>query len=194
MAPMTTSVTGEALHTDLPIGQYFENMVAAHPDNDFVVYPDRGLRWSYREFDERVDAFAKGLLAIGLEKGDHLGIWARNVPDWLTVAFATAKIGVVLITVNPVYKAHELAYVIEQSDMKALCIIDSFRDVDYVKIVRELVPESSTQERGHLDSERFPRLKSLIYLGPEKHRGFYNMPELLLLGAHMDDAGGRRAQ
>jgi fatty-acyl-CoA synthase len=93
----------------------------------------------------------------------------------------------VLVTVNPVYKSHELACVIEQSDMKALCIIDAFRDVDYVQIVRELVPEASTQERGRLDSAKFPTLKSLIYMGPEKHRGFYNLPELLLLGEHMPD-------
>jgi len=187
MAPATISVTGEPLHTDLTIGQYFEQVVAAGPDRDFIVYPDRDLRWSYAQFDQRVDRLAKGLLAIGIGKGDHVGVWARNVPDWLTLAFATAKIGAVLVTVNPVYKAHELAYVIKQSDMKALAIIDAFRDVDYVQIVRELVPESMTQERGHLDSAEFPMLKSLIYMGPEKHRGFYAMPELLLLGEHMPD-------
>jgi fatty-acyl-CoA synthase len=175
------------LHTHLTIGQYFDNVVANDPDRDFVVYPDRDLRWTYRQFDERVTALAKGLLAIGMEPGDHLGIWARNVPDWLTFAFATAKIGVVLITVNPVYKSHELAYVIKQSDMKALVIIDAFRDVDYVEIVRGLVPEAATQQRGHLDSPEFPRLKNLIYMGPEKHRGFYTTPELLLLGEHFDD-------
>ncbi|TLM99382.1 MAG: AMP-binding protein [Actinobacteria bacterium] len=175
------------LHTDLTIGQYFDNVVAEQGDRDFVVYPDRDLRWSYNQFNERVDSLAKGLLAIGMERGDHLGIWARNIPDWLTFAFATAKIGVVLITVNPVYKSHELAYVIEQSDMKALCIIDAFRDVDYVEIVRGLVPEAATQERGRLTSEKFPRLKNLIYMGPEKHRGFYTTPELLLLGEHYDD-------
>jgi fatty-acyl-CoA synthase len=175
------------LHTDLPLGQYFENIVAEHGDNDFIVYPDRDLRWTYTQFDVRVDQLAKGLLAIGIGKGDHVGVWARNIPDWLTLAFATAKIGAVLVTVNPVYKAHELAYVLEQSDMKALAIIDTFRDVNYVEIVRELVPESMTQERGRLSSERFPRLKSLIYMGPEKHRGFYAMPELLVLGDNMPD-------
>jgi fatty-acyl-CoA synthase len=175
------------LHTELTIGQYFDEQVAAQPDHEFVVYPDRGLRWTYAEFDERVTHLAKGLLAIGMRKGDHLGIWARNVPDWLTFAFATAKIGVVLVTVNPVYKSHELAYVLKQSDMRALVIIDSFRDVDYIRIVRELVPESQTQERGHMNSEEFPELRSLIYMGPEKHRGFYSMPELLLLGEHSGD-------
>jgi fatty-acyl-CoA synthase len=175
------------LHTDLTIGQYFEKMAAADPERDFVVYPDRDLRWSYAEFDQRVDRLAKGLLAIGISKGDHVGIWARNVPDWLTFMFATAKIGAVLVTVNPVYKSHELAYVIKQSDMKALVIIDAFRDVDYVEIIRGLVPEAATQQRGHLDSTEFPMLKSLIYMGPEKHRGFYNVPELLVLGEHSAD-------
>ena len=118
---------GRPLHSDLPIGQYFENVVAEQGDRDFIVYPDRALRWSYKQFDERVDQLAKGLLAIGIGRGDHVGIWARNVPDWLTFMFATAKIGAVLVTVNPVYKSHELAYVMKQSDMKALCIIDAFR-------------------------------------------------------------------
>ena len=175
------------LHTDLTIGQYFERQAAASPDHDFIVYPDRDLRGTYGQFDARVDQLAKGLLAIGIGRGDHVGIWARNVPDWLTFMFATAKIGAVLVTVNPVYKAHELAYVIGQSDMKALVIIDAFRDVDYVSIVRELVPEASTQQRGHLDSSEFPMLKSLIYMGPEKHRGFYSVPELLILGEHSPD-------
>ncbi|MHB9004180.1 MAG: AMP-binding protein [Coriobacteriia bacterium] len=186
--------TNEQLHTDLPLSEYFDSMVAAHPDNDFVVFPDRDLRWTYKQFDERVDRLAKGLLAIGVGKGDHVGIWARNVPDWMTFMFATAKIGAVLVTVNPVYKAHELAYVIKQSDMKALVVIDAFRDVDYIKIVREVVPESLTQERGRLSSEEFPHLKSLIYMGPEKHRGFYSMPELLLLGEHGDDAAYAKAR
>jgi len=175
-------------HTEQTIGAYFEQVVAADPDREFVVFSDRDLRWTYAEFDERVDRLAKGLLAIGMKPGDHLGIWARNVPDWLTFMFATAKIGVVLVTVNPVYKSHELAYVIKQSDMKALVIIDAFRDVDYVQIVRGLVPEASTQERGRLSSAEFPTLKSLIYMGPEKHRGFYNVPELLVLGEHAPDA------
>ncbi|MDO8963928.1 MAG: AMP-binding protein, partial [Coriobacteriia bacterium] len=175
------------LHTELTIGQYFEKQVAADPDRDCIVYPDRDLRWSYGDFNTRVDRLAKGLMATGIGKGDHVGIWARNVPDWLTFMFATAKIGAVLVTVNPVYKSHELAYVIKQSDMKALVIIDTFRDVDYVEILRGLVPEAATQERGHLNSPEFPMLKSLIYMGPEKHRGFYNVPELLVLGEHMPD-------
>ncbi len=182
------------LHSELTIGEYFDNVVATSPDHEFIVYPDRALRWTYREFDERVTNLAKGLLEIGVGPHDHVGVWARNVPDWLTLAFATAKIGAVLVTVNPVYKSHELAYVMKQSDMKAIAIIDRFRDVDYVEIIRELVPEAATQQRGRLDSKEFPQLKSLIYMGPEKHRGFYSMPELLLLGEHGDDAAYAEAR
>jgi fatty-acyl-CoA synthase len=128
-----------------------------------------------------------------LKKGDHLGIWATNVPDWLTLFFATAKIGVVAVTVNTAYRSHELEYLVKQSDIKALCLIDGFRDSDYVAIINELVPELKSCERGRLRSARFPRLESVIFIGPEKHRGMYNTQELLLLGAHTSDEELRRA-
>ena len=176
------------LHTELTIGEYFRRQVAAGPDQEFVVFHDRKLRWTYRDFDIRTDNLAKGLLAIGLKPGDHLGVWARNVPDWVTFMFATAKVGIVLVTMNPAYKSHELDYVLKQSDMNALCIIDAWRDVDYLKIVREVVPESYVQERGHLNTPVYPHLKHLIYMGPEKHRGFYSVPELILLGQHQPDS------
>ncbi|MCH4184367.1 MAG: AMP-binding protein [Eggerthellaceae bacterium] len=175
------------LHSEKTIGRYFREQVQIDPDHDFVVYPDRNLRWTYGEFDERTDDLARGLLAIGMRPGDHLGVWARNIPDWLTFMYATMKIGVVMVTMNPVYKSHELDYVLKQSDMKALCIIDTFRDVDYVQIVRDLVPESLTQPRGQLNTEEYPFLKNLIYMGPEKHRGFYSVPELILLGEHVGE-------
>jgi len=151
-----------------------------------VVYPDRGLRWSYGEFNRRVDDLAQGLLSIGIEPGDHVGIWARNVPDWLTFMFATAKIGAVLVTVNTSYKSHELAYVLKQSDMKALALVDRYRDVDYISTIYELVPELRSDPRGHLNSSEYPFLKSVIYVGQEKHRGMYNTNELMLLGAHSE--------
>lgn len=176
------------LHTEQTIGAYFREQVEKHPDHEFLVYPDRDLSWTYTQFDERTDHLARGLLAIGMEPGDHLGVWARNIPDWLTFMYACAKIGVVMITMNPVFKSHELDYVLKQSDMKALCIIDQFRDVDYINIVRELVPESLEQPREYFESATYPHLKKLIYMGPEKHRGFYSVPELLLLGSHVEEA------
>lgn len=175
------------LFSEETIGDFFEKQVEKDPSRDFLVYPDRDLRFTYKQFDERVNMLAKGLLTLGVKKGDHVGIWAKNVPDWLTFMFATAKIGVVLVTMNTAYKSHELEYVLQQSDMKVIAIIDGFRDVDYLKILYELVPELKTQERGELKSERFPHLKQVIYVGQEKHRGMYNTNELMLLGKHADD-------
>ncbi|HSQ02223.1 MAG TPA: AMP-binding protein [Methanobacterium sp.] len=175
------------LFTEDTIGNFLEKQVEENPDRDFMVYPDRNLRFTYKDFDERVNMLAKGLLSLGIVKGDHVGIWARNVPDWLTFMFATAKIGAVLVTVNTAYKSHELEYVLKQSDMKTLAIIDGFQDVDYVNTMYELVPELKTQERGSLKSEKFPFLEHVIYVGQEKHRGMYNTNELMLLGKHTDD-------
>jgi len=169
------------------LGGALERQAARHPDREFMVYADRGLRFSYAEFDRRVNRLAKGLLAVGLRRGDHLGVWATNVPDWLTYCFAAAKIGVVVVTVNTAYRLHELEYLLRQSDMRALCLIDGVRDIDYVAMINELVPELKSCERGRLVSVRFPRLERLIFIGPEKHRGMYNTQELLLLGAHTSD-------
>jgi len=175
------------LFTTATIGDFFEQQVQKAPDREFIVYPDRGLRFTYRQFNERVNQLAKGLLAIGLNKGDNIGIWATNVPDWLTFMFATAKIGAVLVTVNTSYKSHELSYVIKQSDMKAIAIINQYRDVSYIDTLYELVPELRTDQRGSLHSRAFPLLKNAIHIGREKYQGMYNMDELILLGQQCND-------
>jgi fatty-acyl-CoA synthase len=169
------------------LGDFIELNAAKYPDRDAIIYADRGLRFTHREFNERIDQLAKGLLAIGIKKGDHVGIWATNVPDWLTYAYATAKIGTVLVTINTSYKLHELEYVVKDADLKALCIIDGFRDSDYVQMTYELVPELKDSQRGFLRSAKFPRLRSVIFIGPQKHRGMYNTQELLLLGQNAND-------
>ncbi len=174
--------------TDLTIGAYLDKQVREIPDQEFIIYPDRNLRWTFADFADRVDTLAKGLLGVGIGKGDHVGIWARNVPDWLTFMFATARIGAVLVTVNTLYRSFELEYIVRQSDLKALAIIDSFRDHDYLETVYELIPELRTCQRGYLQSARFPKLRSVIYIGQEKHRGMYNTRELLLLGSQSDDS------
>ena len=166
------------------LGEFYEKQVALDPDHEFVVYPDRNLRFTYGQFDERANNLAKGLLAIGIKKGDHVGIWAKNVPDWLTFMFATAKIGAVLVTVNTAYKSHEVEYILKQSNVKTLALIDSFQDVDYLRIIYDLLPELKNSDRGRLKSKNFPCLKSLIYIGQEKHRGMFNSSELMLLGSH----------
>lgn len=176
------------LFTEDTIGDFLEKQAKKDPEREFMIYPDRDLRFTYKQFDERVNRLAKGLLSIGVTKGDHVGIWASNVPDWITFLFACAKIGAVLVTVNTAYKSHELDYVLKQSDMKAIAITDGFRDVNYLKILYELVPELKTSKRGNLESKEYPHLKSVIHIGQEKHRGLYNTYELLLLGKYTDDS------
>lgn len=173
---------------DYTLGGILEKWVREQPDHEFMIYPDRGLRFSYKEFDERVDIFAKGLLAIGVRKGSKVGVWAKNVPDWMTLMFATAKIGAVLVTVNTNYKAAELEYIMKNADIHTMCMVNGYRDSDYVQILYDLVPELKTLPRGHLHSERFPELRNVVYIGQEKQRGMYNTSELMTLGSLTDDA------
>jgi len=170
------------------LSQVLRDKTKAHPDHDFLVYADRNLRFTYSEFDKRVDDFAKGLLSMGVKKGDHVGIWATNVPDWNTVLFACARIGAVLVTINTGYKTHELEFVLKQSDMVCLCLTNGWRDSDYIAMTNELVPELKTAQRGYINSVNFPFLKYVVHIGQQKHRGMFSFNELLLLGQHSDSA------
>lgn len=172
---------------DFTFGDLLEKYALETPDREFMVYPDRNLRFTYAQFNERVDQLAKGLLYIDVKPGDKVGIWANNVPDWLTFLFATAKIGAVLVTINTNYKLSELEYLLHNADIHTLCLVDGFRDSDYVNMIFELVPELKAGQRGNLKSEKFPELKNVIFIGPQKHRGMYNTAELILLGHHIDD-------
>lgn len=178
---------------DATLGQLLEKWANEMPDHDFLVYPDRGLRLSYREFNERVDNMAKGFVQLGVEKGSKIGVWAKNVPDWLTIFFAAAKIGAVLVTVNTNYKSSEVEYIMQAADIHTMCLVNGYRDSDYVQIMHELVPELRTQQRGTLHSERFPELRNVVYLGQEKQRGMYSSTEVLLMGSHLPDEDLRDA-
>ena len=173
---------------DRTLGQWLEYWADKTPEKDCVVYSDRNLHFTWSAFNHRVDLMAKGIIELGVTNGTHVGIWAQNVPDWLTYLFACAKIGAVAITVNTNYKAHELAFVIENSDMHTLCMTDGIPGNDYIQIINNILPELKTSERGNLHSERFPLLKNVIYIGQEKFRGMYNSSEVLLLGNMTDDA------
>ena len=172
----------------LTLGQILDRTVAAHGDCDALVYVDRDFRLSYAEFARVVDQLAKGLMALGVKKGEKVAVWATNIPYWVTLQFATAKIGAVLLTVNTNYKSAELAYLLEQSDTETLFIIDGFQDTDYIQTVHDLVPELKLQERGRLVSRRFPGLKRVCFLGQEKHRGMYSLPEIMALAPLVTDS------
>ena len=169
------------------LGQWLEHWAEETPDKEYIVYSDRNLRFTWKQLDRRVDDMAKGLIAIGVERGTHVGIWAANVPDWLTLLYACAKIGAVYVTVNTNYKQSELEYLCQNSDMHTLCIVNGEKDSDFVQMTYTMLPELKTCERGHLKSERFPYMKNVIYVGQEKHRGMYNTAEILLLGNNVED-------
>ena len=171
---------------ELTLSQLLREKTKENPNQEFMVYSDRGLRFTYQEFDKRVDDMAAGLYAIGVRKGDNIGIWATNVPDWLTYMFACARLGAVAVTVNTSYKLHELEYLVKQADLTTLCLTDGVKDSNYVQMIKELVPELDEYERGCLKSKRFPCLKNVVFMGPEKFRGLYSTPELLLLGQHVE--------
>ncbi|MCC8096876.1 MAG: AMP-binding protein [Tannerellaceae bacterium] len=169
------------------LGQWLEHWAETTPDKEYLVYSDRNLRFTWKEFNDRVDKMAKGLLSIGVKKGTHVGIWTTNVPDWLTFLYAGAKIGAVLVTVNTNYKQHELEYLMENADIHTLCITEGVFDGSYVDMVYMMLPELKNSQRGFLKSERFPEMKNVVYIGQEKFRGMYNTPELLLLGTNVSD-------
>ncbi|MGL5919236.1 MAG: AMP-binding protein, partial [Bacteroidales bacterium] len=169
------------------LGQWLEKWAADTPDKDFIVYADRNLRFSYKTFNERVDRLAKSLMAIGVKNGDHVGIWATNVPNWNTFMFATAKIGAVLVTINTNYKQSELEYLTENADLHTICITDGTFDSDYPKMLYQMLPELKQQPRGKMNSEKYPYLKNVVFIGQEKYRGMYSMPELMLLSDTVSD-------
>ncbi len=171
---------------ELTLSQLLREKTKENPEQEFMIYADRDLRFSYAQFNKRVDDMACGLYSIGVRKGDNVGIWATNVPDWLTYMFACARLGAVAVTVNTSYKLHELEYLIKQSALTTLCLTDGIKDSNYVQMIKELVPELDEYERGCLKSKKFPCLKNIVFMGPEKFRGLYSTPELLLLGQHVD--------
>jgi fatty-acyl-CoA synthase len=173
--------------SDRTLGQWLEYWATNTPDHEYIVYSDRNLRFTWKQFNDRVDCLAKSMLSIGVKNGDHVGIWAQNVPDWLTILYAAAKIGAIAVTVNTNYKQHELEYLVENSDMHTLFITNGTFDSNYVDMTYEMLPELRSCERGYLKSERFPGMKNVVYIGQEKFRGMYNTAELLLLGSTLPD-------
>ncbi|MGO5674597.1 AMP-binding protein [Bacillus subtilis] len=176
----------ELIHST--IGRLLEQTADAYPDRDAVVYPDRNIRYTYAQFDSLCRQTAKGLMRMGIGKGDHVAIWASNIPEWLAVQFATAKIGAVLVTVNTNYQAHELDYLLKQSDAAALIIMNSYRGTSYPDIVSSLIPELQEAKPGQLKSERYPFLKTLIYIGNKRLLGMYHWDDTEILAKTVTDA------
>ncbi len=149
----------------LTVGGLLDLVTERRPETDALVYADRGLRYSYKEFNEVVERCARALIALGLEKGDHVAVWGQNVPEWVTLQFATGKTGNVLVTINPAYKANELRYVLEQSDAAVLFLTEGVKDANFVEILQRAVPDLAEAESGEI--EGLPCLKDVVLIGDE---------------------------
>lgn len=172
---------------NITVGQLLEDVAKRLPNHDAVVYPDRGLRYSYQEFDELCKQAAKGFMKLGIERGEHMAIWATNRPEWVTSQFATGKMGAVLVTVNTNYRTAELEYLLKQSDSTTLILMESYRGTSYVDMLYEIIPELKTSEPGQLQSEKLPFLKNVIFLGEERKPGMYIWDDILEMGKDVSD-------
>lgn len=172
---------------DKTMGEWLEYWAQKTPNKEYIVYSDRDLRFTWKTFDERVNNMAKGLISIGVTRESKVGIWAQNVPDWLTLLYACAKIGAIAITVNTNYKSEELAFILQNSDMHTLCLTDGTPGNDYLETIDKILPELKTTQRGKMRSSNYPELRNVVFIGQEKYRGMYNTAELLLLGSQQNN-------
>ncbi|KQL49355.1 AMP-binding protein [Brevibacillus choshinensis] len=163
----------------ITIGDLLDETAGRYPEKEALVYQERGLRYSFAQFQEICNQAARGFMSLGIQKGENIAIWATNVPEWVISQYATAKMGGVLVTVNTSYRTHELEYLLRQSESTTLLLIDSYRDADYVGMVREICPELANCEPGNLQSARLPHLKNVIYIGEERQPGMFLWRDLL---------------
>ena len=153
------------------IGDLLDSQTERFGGREALVHVDTGTRFTYREFKDECDRVARGLMALGIEKGQHVGIWVTNYSEWVVAQFATAKIGAVLVTVNPAYRTHELEYVLKQSEADALILIGQFRTSDYVGMTNEVVPELKDSTPGELHCSQLPYLRNVIFIPPPSGPG-----------------------
>lgn len=161
------------------IGELMDDTVSQYPHKEAVVYPETGLRYTYKEFQEACNKVAKGFMSLGIKKGDHIAVWASNKPEWLVAQYASAKIGAVLVTVNTSYQSKELEYLLRQSDSTTLLLMDEFKGVSYLDMLKELCPELQKSAPGELNAKKLPKLKNVIYMGDQKHPGMFIWNDLL---------------
>ncbi len=146
----------------LTIGQVLAATANKNPDREALVFPQLSRRWTWRQFAADVDAAARGLLALGIQTGEHVALWATNVPEWVLLQFATARIGAVLVNINPAYRPFELQYVLKQSDSVALFLVDQFKTSNYFSMLAEVCAEIATATAGRVTSPQYPRLRNIV--------------------------------
>ena len=186
--PLQTSLRGKGRYIwqkehliDYTFPQLLDRICEEFPEQYAFRYTTLDYTRTYPQFREDVDNFARALIAMGVGKGDHVAIWATNVPAWYITFWATVKIGAVLVTVNTAYKIHEAQYLLSQSDTHTLVMIDGYKDSNYVEIMKEICPELSECEPGHLESKKLPVLKNIITVD-SKQDGCFTWDEAVALG------------
>ncbi len=161
------------------IGDMFDQAAVKYADREALVVCDQDIRWTYARLAEKIEACAAGLLSLGLEPGDRVGIWAPNCAQWVITQYATAKAGLIQVNINPAYRLSELEYALNKVECKALITAESFKSSAYIAMLEELAPELAASAPGQLMSEKLPFLKTLIRLGSDKTAGFYNFDEIM---------------
>jgi fatty-acyl-CoA synthase len=161
------------------IPQLLAETAHRHPDRDAAVFVEQGIRWTYAEFQREVDALAGGLMRLGFEKGDRLGVWAPNRPEWLLAQFATARLGIILVNVNPAYRMHELEFALRKTGCKALILAPHFKSSDYLRMVTELLPELMHAKPGGLQSRTLPELRAIIVTDDAPPPGCIAFPDVV---------------
>jgi fatty-acyl-CoA synthase len=173
---------------EITMGNLIRETTSKFPDNDALVYPDTNLRLSYRELLEKTEEIAKGFMALGVQRGDHVSVWTTNIPEWVYMQFGLGMIGAVLVTVNTNYKSNELAYILNQSDSTCLVLMEKYRDTNFYKTTREVIPELDTAKPGKLSAPKLPNLKNVIYIGSRKETpGVFPFDQVLAMGKSISD-------
>ena len=163
------------------IGEVLDDLAKNQTDDWAVRYTDRPYKRTWKELNDEAELVARGLMSLGIRKGDHVAIWATNTPEWILTLFASAKIGAVLVTVNTNFKIFELEYLLRQSDTKLLVMMGGFKNNDYVATVNELLPELRNTS-GDIESDSLPFLKRIVFAGNETPAGMLNFEDLKVLG------------
>ncbi|MEW5952708.1 MAG: AMP-binding protein [Bacillota bacterium] len=173
----------------ITIGDLVDVMANRFPDNDALVYPFKDLRCTYSQFRDVCNQAAKGFMKLGIKRGEHIAIWANNVPEWVLTQFSTGKMGAVLVTVNTNYRSHELEYLMKQSESTTLLLVNGIKEKnEYLKIIYEVCPELKTSQQGQLNCQKLPLLRNVIFLGDEKQPGMFNWSEVMAMGDEVSDA------
>ncbi len=171
---------------DKTIPELFSETVSKYATLDAAVFVGQDKRFTWSELSDAVDALAAGFLALGLEKGDRVGIWSPNRWEWLVTQFATARIGLILVNINPAYRLTELEYALNKVGCRALVTAAQFKTSDYLGMIETLAPELATAEPGRLKAKKLPALEIVIRMGDDSSPGMFNFGDVLATAARDD--------